>query len=530
MPTNYPGAIDNFVNPTSGEPMTTPSHSGQHTNINEAVTAVQTAVGTTSAPNFAKLGSPHFTGVPTAPTNSTATDATTQIATDAFVQNAVSAYAAPGLRLIYVDELGADPTGVNDSSAVIRAKQTALGSATYLLVFGQGTYLMSSAFVTFTQTQGVRGAGSTLTGLSWSGSGSLITAKETSFNDAHRAGRFEGFSIDGPYGSSATSGITYGNLQGIVIDDVAFYGLAGGAILGISPGGGWAEESQITRVLATECGAQLGAVFQYTTDSFDYTRFDAVVVVEANIDVLSLIGGAAMQGLNLSLRGNCHGATGSNTGAIVAIDRGNTSGTSNLRNAHFAVAMEANDSPGTVGHYQLWMGSRNSTSQFAAEGIFHLFPAGATPQGGIYGGTGGGNVPVSFSGISNDTSGGDYTPGDALAVIGGSGWTPAQTGFGVPYLGNIYWQLADVCTGLLVSGNNTLIFNGANGFVRKVELFLKQPASGADGTVTWPSNVKWPAATPPTLSTVNGYVDRFHFTYIPFTGFYYGELVGVHYA
>ena len=64
MPTSYPGAIDNPTDPTSSEPMTTPSHSGLHTNSNDAVVAIETFVGTTSAPNFAKLGSPHFTYIP----------------------------------------------------------------------------------------------------------------------------------------------------------------------------------------------------------------------------------------------------------------------------------------------------------------------------------------------------------------------------------------------------------------------------------------------------------------------------------
>jgi hypothetical protein len=61
-------------------------------------------------------------------------------------------------------------------------------------------------------------------------------------------------------------------------------------------------------------------------------------------------------------------------------------------------------------------------------------------------------------------------------------------------------------------------------------MFLIQPSTGSAGTVTWPSSVKWPAATPPTLSSVNGYIDKLKFTYIPATGFWYGELVGVHYA
>jgi hypothetical protein len=517
--------------------MTTPSHSGLHTNSNDAVVAIETFVGTTGAPNFAKLGSPHFTGTPTAPTNATATDATTQLATDAFVQNAVAAYAAPGLRLIYVDELGADPTGVNDSSAVIRTKQTALGSAAYLLVFGAGTYLMSSAFVNFGPDQGAIGVTSTITNLSWSGSGPLITATNAVFSDSARAGRFGGFSINGPYGSGTTSGFQYSNLQSIIIDDVLFYGLPGGAVIGANPGGGYAEEGQLTRLSMSECGLGSGYVFQFRGTSFDYSKIDAVVVVEANIDVLSLVGGAAMQGLNLSLRGNCHGGTGSNTGAIVAIDRGGASGISNLRNATFNVAMEANDSPGVVGHYLYWNGSHNAASQFSAQGVFHLFAAGATCQGGV-----GGNAtfnsyfnPASFAGITNDIAGGDMSAGDSFVFMGGTDWTTVNVGTigsqsGAGSTLTVYWQFGDVNAIALGTGANTIVFQGANGFVKHVELFLVQPSSGTAATVTWPSSVKWPAATAPTLSTASGYVDKFRFTYIPGNAFWYGELVGVHYG
>lgn len=487
--TAYPGAIDSFINPTASESTNSPSHAGQHTNANEAIEALETALGITGAFNF-----------------------------------------APTLRLIYVDELGADPTGVSDSSAVIRAKQTALGSAAYQLVLGAGTYLMNSAFVNFGPNQGVKGVGSPFTSISWSGSGSLITATATSFVNSARAGAFGGFQIDGPFGSSTTSGISYTNLQSMIVDDVAFYGLPGGAILGLTSSiGGYAEEGQLTRLSMSECGAQSGFVMNFNGVSFDYTKIDAVVVVEGNIDVLSVNGNGQMQGLDLSLRGNCHAPAGANTGAIIAIERGNASGTGYLINAHFDVSMEANDLlGGTAGHYLYWNGSHNAASQFSAEGTFMLYNAGAACQGGV-GGGGAFNTyfnPASFVGISNALNGGGVYPGNALSVMGGSGWSTGNVASST----TVYWQFADVATIALASGAQTLTFNGADSFIRRVELLLTQPASGADGTVTWPSSVKWPGGTPPTLSTVNGYVDKLKFTYIPTTGFWYGELIGVHYA
>ena len=86
MTTAFPGAIDAFTNPTASDPLdsVTVPHASQHANINDAVEAIETAIGTTAAPVLAKLASPTFTGVPAAPTAAVATN-TTQIATTAFV-------------------------------------------------------------------------------------------------------------------------------------------------------------------------------------------------------------------------------------------------------------------------------------------------------------------------------------------------------------------------------------------------------------------------------------------------------------
>lgn len=45
MPTQYPAALDNFANPLPGDKLNAPSHSGQHTNANDAIEAVQAYVG-----------------------------------------------------------------------------------------------------------------------------------------------------------------------------------------------------------------------------------------------------------------------------------------------------------------------------------------------------------------------------------------------------------------------------------------------------------------------------------------------------
>lgn len=84
MATSFPTSIDAFTNPTGADPLTSPDHALQHSNVNDAVEAIETAIGTTATPVLARLASPTFTGVPAAPTAAVATN-TTQLATTAFV-------------------------------------------------------------------------------------------------------------------------------------------------------------------------------------------------------------------------------------------------------------------------------------------------------------------------------------------------------------------------------------------------------------------------------------------------------------
>jgi hypothetical protein len=67
MGTNYPGAIDSFTNPTSGEPMNSPSHATQHANANAAIEAIETYVGISgsaslNAWNYGVLPDSTYTG------------------------------------------------------------------------------------------------------------------------------------------------------------------------------------------------------------------------------------------------------------------------------------------------------------------------------------------------------------------------------------------------------------------------------------------------------------------------------------
>jgi hypothetical protein len=49
MATNFPGSLDTFVNPASGNTLDSPSHSLQHSDINDAVEAIETKLGVGTA-------------------------------------------------------------------------------------------------------------------------------------------------------------------------------------------------------------------------------------------------------------------------------------------------------------------------------------------------------------------------------------------------------------------------------------------------------------------------------------------------
>lgn len=49
MATNFPSSLDTLTNPTSGDSLNSPSHSGQHADANDAIEALQAKVGVDSS-------------------------------------------------------------------------------------------------------------------------------------------------------------------------------------------------------------------------------------------------------------------------------------------------------------------------------------------------------------------------------------------------------------------------------------------------------------------------------------------------
>lgn len=56
MATNFPTSLDSFTNPGTTSALNSPSHAGQHTDINDAMVQVQTKLGTTPSAGAHVIG------------------------------------------------------------------------------------------------------------------------------------------------------------------------------------------------------------------------------------------------------------------------------------------------------------------------------------------------------------------------------------------------------------------------------------------------------------------------------------------
>ena len=111
---------------------------------------------------------------------------------------------------------------------------------------------------------------------------------------------------------------------------------------------------------------------------------------------------------------------------------------------------------------------------------------------------------------------GTWVPSAALQVTGQYYSTQFTT------TTTLDWNKSNVQYIQLASGGQTFTFAHPNGGGRYL-LILKQPSSGAAGTVTWPSTVSWQNGVTPTLTTTNSQVDVITFIYDSANEQYYGS-------
>ena len=262
-----------------------------------------------------------------------------------------------------------------------------------------------------------------------------------------------------------------------------------------------------------------GANVTFDTGSFDYSVFQLVIVASAGQDGVRLQNSAQLQGTRFEVRGNFTAGAG-NTGAVLAFDRGNTAGTSQI-SGQVLVDVECDGSSG-LGHYSIYVGNTYGAGPITGTGVLNFnnrtvsFQGYHNPNNFTWGG---------FAGVVNDTVLGLMSAGDALVIAGGTDLSEVGGLATALFLGNLYFEAGDIQTCQLASGNTSLTFNGVGTWGKRIDIFFAQPASGAAGTVTWPANVTWAAGSPPVLSAVNSAVDRIQLVYVPSASKWFGTHV-----
>lgn len=83
------------------------------------------------------------------------------------------------------------------------------------------------------------------------------------------------------------------------------------------------------------------------------------------------------------------------------------------------------------------------------------------------------------------------------------------------------WNNGNVQYIVLANGAQTFTFANPKDGARYV-IILKQPSSGAAGTVTWPGTILWAGGSAPTLTATNNKVDVVTFVYDATNTKYYG--------
>ena len=306
----------------------------------------------------------------------------------------------------FVDDYGADPTGVQWSDAAVSAARAAMGNDPGLIVFGVGTYKIQTAGLNTENGmalglyQGVVGQGKAVSRIDYRGIGACIEIRNLNweFNTASEpSGGVHGLYLYGWGNTNANSyGIRYGDIGGMSISDVhvAGFNQVGSAGLYGDNWIAWSERADIEIVVeqCTTCFLFEGrpdnpASLPGHTSSFDYSRYRLVFVAVANQDAFvlrsrvsdTLTGGSAsMNGVKLELIGNCVTGTGSNTGALFRI--GSDDDDSAKLTGEIHISAETSGSSGGIAHYDFIQGSGSGTpgwgikSSINAIGAINLIP------------------------------------------------------------------------------------------------------------------------------------------------------------
>lgn len=448
---------------------------------------------------------------------------------------------------VNVLDYGADPTGVNDSTAAFTSAFAALpdvgGTITIptgggVVYAPTGNYKISST-ISLHEIQSLWGDGINLTNLVYTGTGACISAALAG-NDGVPTGWptpcvFEGFTIDGTNAASGAIGLQSTNLfhtRGDIriqnfntTDAIGLYFKNTGS----TPVADRMQWRVSLRNNTTGVVFDGGGTSGTSSNAKAFYWFE--VVANTNQNVCTLQNNAVVEQCEFAIVGNCVSTSATNTGWVIGIDVGEPSNVSSLRDCHFLVALEMDGSPGDLGHTSIIADSTVGTAEMTGTGILS-FMAGYTDGEPIN--FQGASIATGFSfGVSgriNDPTLGMMTYGDCENFQGGTQRNSFV--YTATYLANnasgvtIQPQSGDVQRFLLPNTDVVIagFLNAPYTTSRSLELFFQQPASGTACAVSWPTNIQW-ANGKDTLSTVNGAVDKVRMTYSPSATMWYAELL-----
>lgn len=424
---------------------------------------------------------------------------------------------------VNVLDYGADPTGAADSTTAFNTAIAAVITRGGGWVYAPaGTYKISST-LNDQQFVRIRGDGSEVTTLKYVGSGPCILAANKDAGGVTAADSpvgFIGLSIDGLSSSAGAKGLKMGNLYGSFAHDFCIKNFTTTGAVGIhfnnsGPGITACERNNFQVRLRNNTDAVI-----FDVGSFDYSVFDFYIQANANQNGVTLQNSNTnLVGVGLRIRGN-FGCGPTNSGWVLGIDPGNTSGNSRIR-ATFDIAVES-DGTGT-GHQTVVMGSTSVTSQCLGVGRMDFVPS---PGNSFQGASIASGCLFGVSGYVSDPTLGSMIYSDSCSFNGGTQWNVfGSKTFTPPNNYTIPAHRGDLHEWLAASGATTIagFFGAPYQRSRKLDILIHQPASGAAATFVWPSNVVW--LGPSTLSTANNAVDWVRTTYYPSDDIWYARLI-----
>lgn len=420
----------------------------------------------------------------------------------------------------HVDDYGSDPTGATSSDAAVAAARAALGNDRGTLLFGTGTYQLSTPITPFGPGQNVLGCSIASTLIKFDGTGALIRAFDSrpyidlanqheNTAGAGYGGRFAGFTIDGDGSGAASYGLHIGDFTGVEID-VAVLNFVGGASAGLY------LDNTVTWCLDARVKAR---IFNCTSDVIfngggfnDFTGdYDFDVSVEPNQSAVVVRNSARLAACRLRLFGICRSGD-PNVGAAILVGATDTDNAS-IDDAELMVSMHTSGAVG-IGHKTLSVGDVASVSGYGVLDFVRgdVDWVAADLDNVIFGGS-----------INTETAAATRLSREGLRCRGlltnSPGAMDSATAV-ISLTGNRIWVR-------LTNGAHTVSIKAADaaalaqgGQSIEFDLFIQQPASGAAATCTWPGDWHWLDVTAPTLETGNNAVNHIRVVSVDGDNFY----------